>query len=202
MRLKFRDFTTGAFADCPVLPKTYTRERGQSLGVFAVLGSYPIAQIGATDLEKWSCDLELYGEQGLKFWRDFLEPSLGGFPAYRPHKMQVAWGESSRNAFSGYAVGLPSTEFAFGVALENLGSISLSYELVKIQNQALTTLDKKTNQPVQGLTTTYRTKAGETLGSIARKFGVTLSALADANGGNPPLALTPGTKLIIPGAKR
>lgn len=202
MKLKFRDFTKSVFADCPVLPAGFNRERGQSLGVYAVLGSYPIAQIGASDLERWSCDLELYGEAGLLFWRDFLEPSLGDYPAYRPHKMQVAWGESSRQAFSGYAVGLPSTLFAFGVALENLGSISLTYELHKIQNQALSTLDTKTNRPVQGTTFTYMTKAGETLGSIAKKFGVTLSSLADANGGNPPLVLSPGTKLIIPGSRK
>ena len=44
----------------------------------------------------------------------------------------------------------------------------------------------------------HRVEAGETLASIAKKYRVTVAAIADANNIERPAALEPGTKLTIP----
>ncbi len=48
----------------------------------------------------------------------------------------------------------------------------------------------------------HRVEEGETLDSVARKYRVTSSAIADANGLEARSALKPGDKLIIPAAAR
>jgi len=45
-------------------------------------------------------------------------------------------------------------------------------------------------------------KAGDSLWAIARRYGVTVPSLAAANGMSPDGALTPGTRLEIPGGSR
>lgn len=45
----------------------------------------------------------------------------------------------------------------------------------------------------------YTVKAGDTLTAIARKYGVTVQAIVDANGIDNPDAIDVGEGLIIPG---
>jgi LysM repeat protein len=54
--------------------------------------------------------------------------------------------------------------------------------------------------PVEPATTEYTVAAGDTLGKIAKKFGVTLKALEDANPGVVPTKLKVNQKLVIPAA--
>jgi LysM repeat protein len=52
--------------------------------------------------------------------------------------------------------------------------------------------------PVESATTEYTVVAGDTLGKIAKKSGVTLKALEDANPGVVPTKLKINQKLVIP----
>jgi LysM repeat protein len=54
--------------------------------------------------------------------------------------------------------------------------------------------------PVEPATTEYTVAAGDTLGKIAKKSGVTLKALEDANPGVVPTKLKVNQKLVIPAA--
>jgi membrane-bound lytic murein transglycosylase D len=58
------------------------------------------------------------------------------------------------------------------------------------------------SQPRSGTVATKRAhnvRRGETLGAIARRYGVTVSALRSANGGVDPRRLRVGTTLRVPG---
>ena len=48
---------------------------------------------------------------------------------------------------------------------------------------------------------TYTLKPGDTLGAVAKKHGVSVAALAKANGIKDPNRVFAGTELVIPGAK-
>jgi LysM repeat protein len=66
--------------------------------------------------------------------------------------------------------------------------------------QRLTLLPATAPVPTPAPTSTYTVAAGDTLSSIAQRFGTTIKALQDANGITDPDRVVLGTKLTIPGS--
>jgi LysM repeat protein len=203
------DLTTGARAAMPMLPAdgSFALERGQNFQTFPILGSYPHVQITAPNVRTLTMPLDLWGEEGDQFYRDFLDPAFGGRDGtFRPHLLQIAWGARADQAFTGRpAGGIPPVRHEIGGASGAIFARTLELKLVEIRNAAPRTVNTKTGAlvPVAGAATQpYTTREGDDLGSIAKRFGTSIERIAALNGGNPPFVPRAGTPLVVPASGR
>lgn len=190
------DLSSGQRSRFPVLPDdgSMTVEQPQSLAVFPVLGGYPQIQVAALGARQLTLPLTLWGPEGEAFFNGFVLPAYG-LANGRPRLIQVSWGPSSRQSFTGRAVGLPPTRMELGEG--SIFAYELEVVLVEFRNTRPSLVNVKTGQLASPPLQSYTVRQGDTLQSIARRFGVRLEALAAANN-NPPMSPPPGTKLTIP----
>jgi LysM domain len=203
--LKWVDLTRGASANIPSLPAegAFALERGREVTETSVLGGKAIVQFGAFGPGKFRMQIELWGDEGDQFYRAFVLPAYGS--EKRPASLvQVIWGTSSEDAFSGRMGGMPETQHIMGASAGEIFSRSLSIELIDTVRPQYTRLARGKGgayTPVQAPTLTHVRVEGETLFDIAKQYGCTMENIAELNGGNPQFradAKTKGTKLIVP----
>lgn len=205
--LIFRDLTTARSVTLPVLPVdgSFTLERAQNLIETPVLAGRPVVQVGAPGAARLSLPLEIWAEQGERVWQEYFLPSFGGAGSgYTPHLVQIAWGNSSEDAFTGRPQGMPPTVHRMGDRDGTIFSRSFEYVLVETIS-ARPTFVSRDGRTVRPPSLTHVTKAGETLFTIARFYqsrGIktTVEKIALANGGNPPMRPYESgiKKLVIP----
>jgi LysM repeat protein len=203
--LMWRDLTSSRELRLPTLPVdgSFTVERPQTLLETPLIAGKPIVQIGAPGAARLTLPLELWGALGDKAWTENIVPAFGGpGSGYTPHLVQVAWGNSSDDAFTGRPVGQPPTLYRMGADDGEIFSRALEIVLVEV-SASRTTLLNRAGQKVNAPSITHIVKQGETLYTIARFYqgkGVktTVERIALANGGNPPIRPRPGSRLVIP----
>jgi LysM repeat protein len=198
--LSFFDLTTSQRTSFSMLPKDseMTLEQPQGLQESPILGGYPNLQILAAGVRQLTMTLELYGEAGNEFYETFIEPAYGlSDGSYQPHLIQIAWGSSRNEAFTGRPIGQPPTRMMLGKETGSIFSRTFDFILRQTQNNAPKIVNVATGQVVQAASVTHTVVQGDDLLSIAKKYGVKPVTIANANPGithDPAL----GSRLIIP----
>lgn len=199
MEIAWLDLTTGQRSSLPALPTdaAITLERPQSYQTFGILGSIPHVQVTAVGVETCTLNLDLWGVAGQAFYRDFVKPAYGTQQnGFKPHTIQLAWGPSSEDVFTGMPIGKPPTR----LELEDDGKIFahvFDLILTQVANQ-LPRAYRVASGEVLNTTFSYTVKDGETLQDIAVRYGISLEEMASANGGNPPFVPSAGFVLNVP----
>lgn len=199
MEIAWLDLTTGKRSALPALPieGAMTLERPQSYQAFGILGSAPHVQITAVGVESLTMQLDLWGVNGQAFYREFVLPAYGTQQnGFKPHSIQLAWGPSSEDTFTGMPIGKPPTR----LELEDNGKIfahAFDLILTQVANQLPRAYRVATGE-VLNTTFSYTVKGGETIQDIAVRYGLSLEEIASANGGNPPFVPSAGFVLNVP----
>lgn len=196
--LSFFDLTTGARTNFPMLPVDgqFGLEHPMNFNESPILGSKPNVQITATGSKVMTMQLDLWGVDGDAFYKEWIEPAYG-LTDFQPHLIQIAWGSSADAAFSGYPIGMPSTQVTMGENTGEIFSRTFDYTLREIQNQRPSVVNVATNQLVTPATKTHTIKSGDDLLSLSKLYGVSVATIAELN---PGLSYEPavGSRLVLP----
>jgi hypothetical protein len=193
VNISFIDLHTNARTTCPIVPD-FEIERPQGFAEVGLLGGPPQIQATARGARKWSSQLELWGADGFAFFENFLEPAFGAKTG-RPHVVQVAWGNRSRDSFQGVPFGQPPTTYEFGG--DNLFAVSFELVLVEVINVRAREVSSEGRLVSSSFESAYIAKKGDTLGSVARAKHILPAVLAAAND-YPDFELKVGQKIVIP----
>jgi LysM repeat protein len=193
------NLTMGAKAKFPMLmiDGEMTREQSQSSQINPILGSYPNVQITALGVATFEMSLDLWGDHGLDFYNEMILPAYG-LATGQPQLLQFAWGSTADKAFTGSPIGMPPTKVKIGKKTGEIHANVFDFTLTQIANTKPKLVSVQTGEFVSGSQMTYTTAAGDDLGLIAQRFNTSVSAIAQANGGNPSYIPAPGTRLLVP----
>jgi murein DD-endopeptidase MepM/ murein hydrolase activator NlpD len=112
------------------------------------------------------------------------------------HRLAQLMGDSASCSVRAMASAIASRSFATAIA----GALALTLAACGTSYSPRVTTETTAATPAPPASGTYNVIAGDTIYVVARRFGVTVRSLIDANNLQPPFQLAPGQVLQIPNA--
>jgi hypothetical protein len=194
VQLVITNLTTGDSATLAHGPQEIDHRLPRSFEETKVFGAKPVIVSGAIGARACIVELEFI-KSDVRIFREIVLPALGS--ALEPaHELQLAWGASSQETFTGRP--LPFDTYKENRPGPVLYSIEVKLELIESRTPPVFVQNTRGQTVQLSAKKSHTVRAGETLARIAALEGVTVAALAKANGDRVAWTPEAGTKLVIP----